>query len=93
VIGLAERIHLWITGRVQRVGFRLWACDQAERLGLAGWVRNLDDGRVEAVAEGEPPLLQAFSAACRQGPPAARVDAVQRMEEEPRGEAPFRVLR
>ena len=64
-------------GGVQGVGFRYTACDAARRLGVAGWVRNLPDGTVEAVAEGSPAAVAAFAAWCRQGPSMARVTRVQ----------------
>ena len=54
------RWHLLFSGRVQAVGFRYWARRIAEDLGLTGWVENLDDGRVEAEVQGEPPALRQF---------------------------------
>jgi acylphosphatase len=71
------RLHLVVSGRVQGVAFRAYTVDEARRLGLAGWVRNLPDGRVEAEAEGERPALEALLAFCRRGPPAARVEGVE----------------
>ena len=70
------RIHLWISGRVQGVGFRYATRQQAGRLGLRGWVRNLSDGRVEILAEGEETAIGALVDACREGPPLARVENV-----------------
>jgi acylphosphatase len=66
-------VRLRITGRVQGVGYRAWAIDAAVRLGLRGWVRNRRDGSVEALAIGETAAVSALVAACRHGPPAARV--------------------
>lgn len=66
-----------VTGRVQGVGYRDWACDLASRLGLDGFVRNRRDGSVEALVSGDQGAVDAFVAACRTGPPAARVDAVE----------------
>ena len=57
------------------------------RLGLAGWVRNLPDGGVEAVVEGDPEAVEALVGWCRKGPRHARVDSVELTEEEPLGEA------
>ena len=68
--------HVFIEGRVQGVWFRGWTAQQADRLGLTGWVRNLRDGRVEAVFAGPPEGVEAMLALCRSGPPLARVDNV-----------------
>lgn len=71
---MTGRVQVRATGRVQGVFFRQSAREQAERLGLSGWVRNLPDGSVEALFEGERPLVEQAVAWCRQGPPRARVD-------------------
>jgi acylphosphatase len=71
------RAHLLVDGQVQGVFFRQSAVDEARRLGLAGWVRNTADGRVELEAEGERSRLEELVAWCRRGPPAARVADVQ----------------
>lgn len=68
--------HLRIRGLVQGVGFRWSFCREAERLGLAGWVRNRHDGSVEALVRGTPAAVEAMTAWARHGPPAARVSAV-----------------
>ena len=73
---MTGRVQVRVTGRVQGVFFRQSAREQAERLGLSGWVRNLPDGSVEALFEGERPLVEQAVAWCRQGPPRARVDEV-----------------
>jgi len=78
----AARCHLWIRGRVQGVGFRIFALRQAERSGVAGWARNLPDGRVEIVAEGDRRALDEFVVGMRRGPAGARVEDV-RVELEP----------
>ncbi|NDY41827.1 acylphosphatase [Dissulfurirhabdus thermomarina] len=75
------RIHAWVSGRVQGVFFRASTRDEARRLGLSGWVRNLPDGRVELVAEGPEAAVRALEAWCRQGPPYARVDHLEVREE------------
>ena len=76
-----RRIRLLISGRVQGVCFRAYARDEARRLGLRGWVRNLPDGRVEAVAQGDPAKIGTFEAWCQQGPSHARVREVEVVEE------------
>ena len=63
-----KRLHLFWTGRVQGVGFRYTAESAALALGLAGWVRNLPDGRVEAVAEGTEKGLKSFAEQIAAGP-------------------------
>lgn len=72
-----ERLHATVRGRVQGVSFRWYTRDQATALGLTGWVSNLDDGRVEVVAEGPRPALNRLVDWLRHGPPAARVDDLQ----------------
>jgi acylphosphatase len=74
-----------IAGRVQGVGFRWFAESVASREGLHGWVRNLPDGHVEAMAEGEAEAIERFERALRHGPPAARVDEVEIDDRVPTG--------
>jgi acylphosphatase len=66
-----------VSGRVQGVGFRYFALDVARRENLTGIVRNLPDGRVEAIAEGDEESLQRFEAALRRGPSHARVEHME----------------
>lgn len=68
--------HFIIAGHVQGVGFRFFVVRQAQALGLSGWVRNLPDGDVEAVAEGADDALAEFESALRRGPTMSRVDRV-----------------
>ncbi len=70
------RIHLLVSGIVQGVSFRYYTVEEARRLGVHGWVRNLADGRVEVEAEGDRAALERLVAWCRHGPPAAQVDDV-----------------
>jgi acylphosphatase len=74
--GAKARAHLKIGGRVQGVYYRYSMVREAQNLGLTGWVRNLEDGSVEAVAEGERANIEALIAWSRQGPAGARVDRV-----------------
>ena len=71
------RLHLVISGRVQGVGFRFSAYDEAKDLPLAGWVRNLPNGDVEIVAEGSRENLQMLAAWAHLGPPSAHVTQVR----------------
>ena len=80
------RVHLRIEGIVQGVFFRAFTREVAAGLGLTGWVRNTPDGRVEAVFEGEKPLIEKAIAECRKGPPAARVTDIDVEWEPYRGE-------
>jgi acylphosphatase len=73
------RLHVVIEGRVQGVFFRASTRDEARARGLAGWVRNLPDGRVEALFEGDKRIVENMLTWCRKGPPYAYVD---RIEEE-----------
>ena len=74
-----------IAGRVQGVGFRWFAHDAAAREGIHGWVRNLVDGSVEVVAEGDTEALERLDAAVRRGPSQARVEQVDVEELAPEG--------
>ncbi|MHA6719576.1 acylphosphatase [Sphingomonas sp. RS6] len=69
--------RILVSGRVQGVGYRDWVVRTAQRSGVTGWVRNLKDGRVEIVAAGEEPALEALVEACRTGPSLARVEHVE----------------
>lgn len=88
------RAHVWISGRVQGVFFRAHTKEVAEKLGLTGWVRNLPDGRVEAVFEGEEDAVKEAIEWCKRGPPLARVEKVEVRYEDPTGEfRDFRIVR
>jgi acylphosphatase len=82
-----------VTGRVQRVGFRAFAYERALHEGLGGHVKNLPNGRVEIVAEGDSEAMQRFELALRQGPGAARVDDVEVDELSPAGRHPIFYIR
>jgi acylphosphatase len=77
------RAHVFITGYVQGVLFRSNTRSQAVMKGVSGWIRNLPDGRVEAVMEGERESVEGLIESCRQGPPGARVDDIKVGWEKP----------
>lgn len=87
------RRHVWLSGRVQGVWFRDSMRRQATSLGLAGWVRNLPDGRVEAAFEGEKQAVEKLSQWCHEGPPGARVTDVVASDEPPEGLPEFQIVR
>jgi acylphosphatase len=76
-------VHLNISGRVQGVYYRASMLQEAQRLGLTGWVMNRRDGSVEAVAEGWKAKIAELIAWCRQGPRGARVAVVDVQWQEP----------
>ncbi len=89
----ATRAHVFISGHVQGVYFRAETRNLARRLGLTGWVRNLWDGRVEAVFEGEPQTVERMIQWCWRGPEGAAVENVEVRYEPATGEFnSFRVV-
>ena len=70
-----------VSGRVQGVGFRYFVRTQAKKMNVRGWVRNLSDGRVEAVATADPEILGIFESSLRSGPPLSAVDGVEVSDE------------
>ena len=81
-----KRVHVRIEGVVQGVFFRAHTQEQAQRLGLNGWVRNRPDGSVEAVMEGEASRIEQMIQWCHEGPPMSNVTHVEVSEQEPLGE-------
>jgi acylphosphatase len=73
---MSQRARLRIRGRVQGVFYRKSAEKEANSLGLSGWVRNMEDGSVEAFVLGPHEVIEKFAAWCKDGPPGARVDSV-----------------
>ena len=69
-----QRVHVWVKGRVQNVGFRAHVQYSARQIGVTGWVRNLGYDTVEAVGEGEREKLELLVDAVKTGPPGSRVD-------------------
>jgi acylphosphatase len=80
------RVHVWVKGRVQGVGFRAFVADSAGNIGVIGWVRNVHWDTVETVAEGTPGQVQLFIQAVKTGPRSSRVDECRVDEEAPTGE-------
>jgi acylphosphatase len=86
-----SRQRVLVTGRVQGVGFRESCRRRAEAARLTGYVRNLPDGTVEAVFEGDPVVVAELVEWCRSGPALAAVRHVATVTEEPLGETGFRI--
>jgi len=86
-----ERAHVHVSGRVQGVFFRATTRDEAQENGVDGWVKNLDDGRVEAVFEGDPEAVDAMVDFCYEGSDMASVSTVEVEEEEPEGLDGFKI--
>ena len=74
---MTHRVHVKVEGHVQGVGFRFMTCREAQIRGLSGWVRNLSDGRVEAVFEGPREALESMLVWCHEGPWMASVNHVE----------------
>lgn len=87
----AVAVELRVTGHVQGVSFRAYAAREAVRLEVVGWVRNDPDGAVALHVEGSRDAVDAMTAWCRDGSPAARVDAVEVTDADPRGGDSFEV--
>jgi acylphosphatase len=77
-----HRIHIWVRGVVQGVGFRYFTIRLARELGVTGWVRNTPDGGVEIVAEGEEWKLKEFAKSVKIGPSHSTVTGTEEREEE-----------
>jgi acylphosphatase len=71
------RAHVYVSGHVHGVFFRYETKELADKLGLKGWVRNLPDGRVEAIFEGDKKAIEEMLEFCKRGPPGARVTDVE----------------
>lgn len=86
------RAHVMVSGQVQGVGYRATTWDTATLLKLNGWVRNLRDGRVEAIFEGPSARVEEMIVWCHKGPPAAQVQQVVVQYEPPEGLRGFHVM-
>jgi acylphosphatase len=91
---MKARAHAYVSGRVQGVFFRNTVADLAGSLGVVGWVRNLSDGRLEALLEGDKANVDKVVEFCRRGPPGAYVRQLDIHWEEWRGEfTDFKIIR
>lgn len=86
-----KQLHLWVSGRVQGVTFRASTRRHALDLGVTGWVKNLPDGRVEAVLCGPSNAVDQLLVWCQTGPPPARVDDIETTEEPPNDFSTFSI--
>ncbi len=82
----SKRLHVLVSGMVQGVFFRAETKKQALKLGLTGWVRNLEDSQVEALFEGDEGAISEMVAWCRKGPAHAQVRSVETRDEKSTGE-------
>jgi len=89
--GKDRRAHVYVSGIVQGVAFRYYAQHKAGELGVSGWVKNLSNGRVEAVFEGDPDRVGEIVAWCESGPSSADVEEVTVEDETPEGLTGFEV--
>ena len=74
---MSDTLHAYVSGQVQGVWFRAWTKEQAQSLGISGWVRNLPDGRVEVEAQGPDDALDELEKRLHQGSPSSRVEQVE----------------
>ncbi len=84
-----KRVHLFISGNVQGVFFRAFVRERAINLGLNGWVKNLEDGRVEAIFEGENDKVNRMVELCKKGPSSANIKNINVIKEEVQRERSF----
>lgn len=88
-----SRMHVYVSGHVQGVFYRASTREKANELGVDGWVKNLADGRVEAVFEGPKTAVDSMVEWCKTGSRAANVEAIERTAEEPTGIEGFEIRR
>lgn len=86
-------LHGYVSGKVQGVNFRQYTNEEAERLDLDGWVRNLSDGRVEVLVEGEESAVRELEAWLGSGSPLAKVESVELQEQSLQGITGFVIRR
>ena len=87
------RAHVFVSGTVQGVYYRASTRDAARERGVDGWVRNRDDGRVEAVFEGEEGAVESMVEWCHMGSDAASVERIEVEYDDPEGESGFEIRR
>ena len=87
------RVRVFVSGLVQGVGYRYSTMNQAKYFGLSGWVRNLPDGRAEAVFEGDKKAVEGMISWCRRGPTGATVSTLVLEYEDPEGDRTFEIRR
>ena len=87
-----KRIHVFISGNVQGVGFRFSCKQEADRLGIVGWIKNLPTGQVEAIFEGNEEPLNRILAWCMVGPEGAQVEHIEKHEEKVERLRSFEIL-
>ena len=88
-----KTVHLLISGKVQGVFYRASAKDEAESLAINGWIRNTENGSVEATITGSEEAIEQFINWCKQGPPQARVDHVAVTQKPDEGFREFKIIR
>jgi acylphosphatase len=89
---MLKRAHVYFSGFVQGIFFRAFIRDEAKRLSLNGWVRNLEDGRVEAVFEGSEPTINTILEICQTEHPRARISKVEIKWEDPENLKGFKII-
>lgn len=87
-----KRVHVFISGKVQGVFFRAFVSRHAFELNLKGWVRNTEDGKVEAVFEGDEEKIREMLELCNKGPSGAKVELMEYKEEPFQGEKEFKII-
>jgi acylphosphatase len=88
-----KRVHVFISGKVQGVFFRVWTFRYAQKLKLAGWVRNLPDGRVEILVEGSRRKIDKFLKLVSTGPGLSEIEHIETEWGEPKGLENFKIER
>lgn len=86
------QIHVFISGKVQGVGYRYWTLTQAQKLGIKGWVKNIPDGRVEAVFLADQNIINDMIEKCYSGPSFSEVKEIITQEEIPQNFQDFKII-